>query len=844
MLVPKQESLKVVPKFKVPPPSTDPVHASTTGSAPSPSIKLAERGKQIPPAIASPFNVITVVRDPEHHLGKTFTLNPDGTVGKESSVSVSLGIAVMHQVDTHDELAALQKKVGDDSHAAIINASFPGISIGEQFIILSEREMEKRLGIPRTDRAKQKGIHQLEYNGKSYPAVGRFKENVRASSWQILDRDIDAHTPEKFSAMSFDEFMLAFYTMLPGVANVSYVKTASTSSRVLLNGVAVGGGNGHAWVKVEDPDDVERFRTAIQVRAAELGMTWKKPRYSRSEPGKVVGHSLTTLIDTSVWTPGRLVFIGKPVVGDGLTVEPLSATIHKGESDVLDTSTVILPDAPKIREITRNAGVEMSVTSSGNGLRITTRELTLDTEIETDSHGVLSIREILERGIKDKIRCQTPFRASTSMAAFFSLGADGRPFIYDVGTGITHWLNDAESKGQGYTSAEDSFDVCETEVIHPTATPYSVPVVVESSFKIDPSKQVATINPLEKYSLRGMSDELEKSVVDAVPILGGLALLGQATGFFAAPNTGKTALTLSLTVEDIKAGRVDPTKVFYLNMDDSGKGLLEKVRIAEEFNFHMLAEGHRDFSASAFLSIMRDMIENDQAHGVVVILDTLKKFVDLMDKSRTSAFTNIVRPFVMKGGTVIALAHTNKNPGKDGKPVYGGVSDILNDIDCAYTIAPVSAEDSVKVVEFVNIKSRGSVTQTAAYSYCIGNGIPYNEIILSVQSVDQTALEPLKQAAEIESDAEVIAAVTACIKEGVNTKMNLASATAKRASISRRSALQFVDKYTGDDPALHRWTFSKGARGAMLYTLLIAPQTDADQGLPVEAIPDSSGAAS
>lgn len=785
-------------------------------------------------SIASPSNpIITVVHDPQHTLGKCFTLNPDGTVSKQASVSVSLGIAVMHQVETHDELAALQKKVGDDSHAAIINASFPGIAIGEQFIILSEREMEKRLGIPRTDRAKQKGIHQLEYNGKSYPAVGRFKENVRASSWQILDRDIDAHTPVKFSAMSLDELISAFYTMLPGVANVSYVKTASTSSRVLLNGVAVGGGNGHAWVQVENPDDVERFRTAIQVRAADLGMTWLKPRYSRSEPGKVVGHSLTTLIDTSVWTPGRLVFIGKPVVGDGLTVEPLSATIHKGESDVLDTSTIILPDAPKIREITRNAGVEMSVTSSGNGLRITTRELTLDTEIETDSHGVLSIREILECGIKDKIRCQTPFRASTSMAAFFSLGADGRPFIYDVGTGITHWLNDAESKGQGYTSAEDSFDVCETEVIHPTATPCSVPVVVESSVKIDPDKQVSAINPFEKYSLRGMSDELEKSLVDDVPILGGLALLGQATVFFAAPNTGKTVLTINLIVEDIKAGRVDPTKVIYMNMDDSGKGLFVKVRIAEEFNFHVLAEGHQKFSASSLLSIMRDMIENDQARGVVIILDTLKKFVDLMDKGRTSAFTNVVRPFVMKGGTVIALAHTNKHPGKDGKPVYGGVSDILNDIDCAHTIAQVSAENGIKVVEFNNIKSRGSVVQNAAFSYVIGNGIPYNELLLSVQAVDQIALEPLKQAAEIKSDSEVIAAITACIKEGVNTKMKLAAGAAKRAGVSRQSALQVIERYTGADHALHRWSFGKGARGAMLYTAhVLPPQAEVDQELP------------
>jgi hypothetical protein len=214
------------------------------------------------------------------------------------------------------------------------------------------------------------------------------------------------------------------------------------------------------------------------------------------------------------------------------------------------------------------------------------------------------------------------------------------------------------------------------------------------------------------------------------------------------------------------------------------------------------------------------MIESDQSRGVVLILDTLKKFVDLMDKGRTSAFTNVIRPFVLKGGTVIALAHTNKHPGKDGKPVYGGVSDILNDIDCAFTIAPVSDQGGEKVVEFANVKRRGNVVQTAGYRYCIGNGIPYNEILLSVQQVDEFQLEPLKQAEAIRTDAEIIGAVTACINDGINTKMKLADTVAKRAGISKRAALQIIEKYSGEAPVAHRWKFAVGERGAKVFVLL------------------------
>lgn len=392
-------------------------------------------------------NIITVVRDPDHVLGKRFTPNPDGTISKQSAVSVSVGIAVMRHVETHDDLADLIKSVGDDPHAAIINASFNGIEIGERFIILSERQIEQHLGIPRSNREQQKGVHEITLEGESYNAVGRFKENVRPSSWQFFDRDIDQHTPDKFSEMTFDEWMTAIKSMLPSGDDFSYCRVGSTSSRVLQNGQPVGGGNGHTWIKFSDPSDVERFRTAIMIAAAGADMTWPKPRYSHKNPDTVVGHSLTTIIDPSVLTPGRLVFIGKPVVSGDLTVEPLSSSVHIGANDTLDTTAVVLPDASTVRELTRKAGVEMDVQQGSTGLRITAQDLTLDTEIEAEDQGVLTVREILERGITGKIRCQTPFRDSSSFAAFFSTGADGNPFVFDIGTSITHWLNAADSDG-------------------------------------------------------------------------------------------------------------------------------------------------------------------------------------------------------------------------------------------------------------------------------------------------------------------------------------------------------------------------------------------------------------
>ena len=135
-------------------------------------------------------------------------------------------------------------------------------------------------------------------------------------------------------------------------------------------------------------------------------------------------------------------------------------------------------------------------------------------------------------------------------------------------------------------------------------------------------------------------------------------------------------------------------------------------------------------------------------------------------------------------------------------------------------LSEVSCEDGVKVVEFENIKRRGNVVDTAAYSYCVGDNPSYTEILASVTPVDNQQLESLKQAEQIKSDAELIRAVTTCINDGVITKMKLADATAKRAGVSKRTAIKVIEKYTGDDPVLHKWNVTVKKRGAKEFTLL------------------------
>lgn len=366
----------------------------------------------------------------------------------------------------------------------------------------------------------------------------------------------------------------------------------------------------------------------------------------------------------------------------------------------------------------------------------------------------------------------------------------------------------------------DEFKICETVEINPEHQKKpEVAHVVDAATNQSKNSQVKTLL-LDKYSLLGKSSDLEELSFTQVHILGMLAILGQSTVFYAWPNTGKTLFMLYLLIESIKQGKINPSKLYYINVDDDLSGVIQKNSYAEEYGFHMLAEGHRNFTASDFLDLMSDMTANNQANGVIVVLDTLKKFANLMDKVNSTKLTKVVRGFVMKGGTVIALAHANKKPDSDGKPIFTGTTDILDDFDCAYRMYPINGDTELTTVEFENIKRRGDVASIATYSYSKENRISYTERLMSVQLVDESQRSEQKLAEAIKSDAEVISVVSACISEGVNKKMGLVDAVSERSGISKRNAIKVIEKYTGTDIIAHKWSFSVAARGAKIFTML------------------------
>lgn len=100
--------------------------------------------------------------------------------------------------------------------------------------------------------------------------------------------------------------------------------------------------------------------------------------------------------------------------------------------------------------------------------------------------------------------------------------------------------------------------------------------------------------------------------------------------------------------------------------------------------------------ANQVLDMMVQAANEDTARGTLIVIDTLKKFTDPMDKKRSSDFGQICRQYVMAGGTIVALGHTRKNPKADGTPQYQGTTDVLEDFDAVYIAQVMKRKSGTK----------------------------------------------------------------------------------------------------------------------------------------------------
>jgi len=333
-----------------------------------------------------------------------------------------------------------------------------------------------------------------------------------------------------------------------------------------------------------------------------------------------------------------------------------------------------------------------------------------------------------------------------------------------------------------------------------------------------------TPNGLDTFVLNGASEKMKTKMLEDKYILGRMAILGQFTALYAKPNAGKTLITIWLLIKAIESGQVNPSDVYYVNADDNYKGLTYKLSIAEQHGFLMLAPGHNGFKAEMLAGSLAEMVRDDTAHGKIIILDTLKKFTDIMDKRATTNFGDACRQFVSKGGSIITLAHVNKHKDAEGKLIYAGTSDIVDDADCCYILEVIEEDQDSKVIEFINFKDRGDVVKKALFSYSAQQGVKYGDLLVSIVELDTEESKRIaaKNATRVklEKNHHIIEEIKSSIACGINSKTEMIAEVRKATGESRKKVISVLTEHTGKNIKHGQlWTIITGDKNKHVYQL-------------------------
>ena len=387
----------------------------------------------------------------------------------------------------------------------------------------------------------------------------------------------------------------------------------------------------------------------------------------------------------------------------------------------------------------------------------------------------------------------------------------------DHGYGIKHIIEEAE--------AHNDWDFPSLKYVESEVSKAELPTSSET--------ELSPLEHLKSFSVLGLSPQLRDSLLNDTYVLQDIAILGQWTTIYGQYGSGKTLLMLWLLRESIQLNNVKADNVYYVNADDTFRGGLEKLELAEEFGMHVFLPSQQGFSEKQLVPLMTSLVASDEAQGVVLILDTLKKFTNLMDKGKSSAFGNVARSFVQARGTLICLAHTNKYKDGEDKSIYEGTSDIVNDADCVYTLEKVSTEDSgldtkLYTVEFNNAKARGDVATNISFEYEKLSGSNYSSILHSVKRLTDLDATTAKKKAEVlalfAKDEEIISAILDAIGNGAITKGEIINYAKSRTEETKKRISNVLSRYCGNDWGEGKlWSMNVGSNNRNEYQLLPSP---------------------
>ena len=193
------------------------------------------------------------------------------------------------------------------------------------------------------------------------------------------------------------------------------------------------------------------------------------------------------------------------------------------------------------------------------------------------------------------------------------------------------------------------------------------------------TKEVFNGDVLEFFRDITLTEAQVDGMEDAVFLIQNIIVSGHITAYPSPANGGKTTLFKYFCEELTSKGMT----VLYVNAD-AGPGELRSHFVhAKKHGYAVISpDVTPGKSASNVTEKLKVLVDSGaQLDKFVFILDTLKKFVDVISKPQAKEFYKLLRAVTVRGGTICLLCHTNKYPGEDKKQIFEGTADLRNDID-------------------------------------------------------------------------------------------------------------------------------------------------------------------
>jgi len=267
----------------------------------------------------------------------------------------------------------------------------------------------------------------------------------------------------------------------------------------------------------------------------------------------------------------------------------------------------------------------------------------------------------------------------------------------------------------------------------------------------------SALDRLRSAALNDRIEELESRLAKERDVIPGMITTGTVTLVYAPSGAGKTVWILGNLFQSIRNNLIKGSDVIYFNEDDGARGALQKAKLGKRHGMTMVTLANSNDpslrNTNQALELLNAIREEGEADGKIVICDTLKKFVGVMNKGEMRDVLHVFREFAAAGGTVVLLGHFNKHRSMDGRLIFEGVGDLKADVDNMFGLDPLNDKFSFhQELLVINEKDRSQISFEGGFKYKqTSETVGYEESVDSVEfmSPDDISDMKVKQSAQI-----------------------------------------------------------------------------------------------